>query len=137
MLCGWPIIWKSQLQTHISQSTLEAEYSAMSAALRVFLPLKLLIQEIITKTQCRPLRNAQLHSTVFQDNQSSYFLATNQRLTGRTRYLLAKWHWFWDAYNRQEFTIAKCPTTEMWADYLTKPLPRATFEVNREAVQGW
>ena len=137
MLCGWPIIWKSQLQTHVSQSTLEAEYSAMSAALRVFLPLKLLIKEIVDKTRCRPLRNAQLHSTVFQDNQSSYFLATNQRLTGRTRYLLAKWHWFWDAYNRQEFIIVKCPTTEMWADYLTKPLPRATFETNRGAVQGW
>ena len=137
MLCGWPIIWKSQLQTHVSQSTLEAEYSAMSAALRVFLPLKLLIKEIIDKTHCRPLQNAQLHSTVFQDNQSSYFLATNQRLTGRTRYLLAKWHWFWDAYNRQEFTIVKCPTTEMWADFLTKPLPRAAFETNRGAVQGW
>ena len=24
-LGGWPIIWKSQLQSHISQSTLEAE----------------------------------------------------------------------------------------------------------------
>ena len=38
-LSGWPLIWKSQLQTHLSQSTLEAEYTALSSALKVFLPL--------------------------------------------------------------------------------------------------
>ena len=40
ILCGWPIIWKSVLQGHLSQSTLKAEYSALLSALRVFLPLK-------------------------------------------------------------------------------------------------
>ena len=37
MLCGCPLVWKSQLQSHFSQSTLEAEYSALSYALKTLL----------------------------------------------------------------------------------------------------
>jgi len=137
MLCGWPIIWKSSLQTHLSQSTLEAEYSALSSALRTFLPLKQLVEEMIKKTKCKMLEGARVHATVFEDNQSTYFLATNQRITSRTKYLLAKWHWFWDAYNRSEFSIVKCPTDQQHSDYLTKAQPKTVFEQNRRAVQGW
>ena len=139
LLCGWPILWKSQLQSHISLSTLEAEYSALSTSLRVFLPLKRLIQEMIEKTNCHGLEEARVHATVFEDNQSCYFLATNQRITSRTKYLASSWHWFWDQYNggKGEFQIVKCPTDKQWSDYLTKSQPRATFEINRFAVQGW
>ena len=136
-LCGWPIIWKSSLQSHLSQSTLEAEYSALSSSLRVYLPLKELIEEMIRKTKCKMLANARLHATVFEDNQSTYFLATNQRITSRTKYLLAKWHWFWDRYNQGKFSIVKCPTGDQLADYLTKAQPKAVFEQNRKAIQGW
>ena len=133
-LCGWPIIWKSTLQTHLSQSTTEAEYLALSSSLQVFLPLKKLIKEMISKTNCRQLENTCLLATVFEDNQSAYYLATNQRITNRTKYLLAKWHWFWDAYNRSEFVIVKCPTDEQQSDYLTKGLSRVAFERNRKSV---
>lgn len=137
LLSGWPIIWKSQLQSHLSQSTLEAEYSALSSSLRVFLPLRWIADEIITRTKCTILQGVRLHANVFEDNQSTYFLATNQRITARTKYLLAKWHWFWDAYNRNEFSIVKCPTDLQYSDYMTKAQPKATFEANRLAVQGW
>ncbi len=137
ILNGWPIIWKSFLQSHLSQSTLEAEYSALSSALRVFLPLKRLIEEMIAKTQIVPLKRATIHATVFEDNAATYFLATNQRITSRTKYLLAKWHHFWDAYNRKEFSIVKCPTTMQLADYMTKALPKIAFETNRKGVQDW
>ena len=133
MLCGWPITWKSQLQSHLSQSTLEAEYSALSSALCVFLPLKRLIQEMIEKTKCKPLENTRVHATVFEDNQSTYFLATNQRITSRTKYLLAKWHWFWDCYNKGDFAIVKCPTDKQRSDYLTKAQTKVLFE--QQSVQ--
>ena len=137
MLCGWPILWKSQLQSHLSQSTLEAEYSALSSSLRTFIPLRWLIDEMVNKTNCPKRKDVSLHATVFEDNQSTYYLATNQRITNRTKYLLCKWHWFWDAYNRSEFTIVKCPTDQQHSDYMTKAQPRAVFELNRQAVQGW
>ena len=137
LFSGWPIIWKSALQTHHSQSTLEAEYSALSESLRVFLPLQALIKELIKKTNCKALENSRLHATVFEDNQGAFFLATNQRITSRTKYLLAKWHWFWSIYNLGAFSIVKCPTDKQLADYLTKALPKAVFEQCRSYVQGW
>ena len=137
-LCGWPILWKSQLQGHLSQSTLEAEYSALSQALRTFLPLRLLVDEMIYNTECRSLEGVRVHAAVFEDNQGAYYLATNQRITNRTKYFLAKWHWFWDAYtNKKLFSIEKCPTDKQQADYMTKALTRELFQNNRKAVQGW
>jgi len=136
-LCGWPIIWKSLLQTHLSQSTLKAKYSTLSSALRTFLPLKQLIKEMIKKTKCKMLEDARVNATVFKDNQSTYFLVTNQHIMSHTKYLLAKWHWFWDAYNWSKFSIVKCPTDQQHSDYLTKAQPKVVFEQNRRAVQGW
>ena len=137
MLCGWPLIWKSQLQTHLSQSTLEAEYAALSSSLRTFLPLQRSIQEMVEKTRSNPLRQMSVHSTVFEDNQSTYFLARNQRLTNRTKYLLAKWHWFWELVDNKAFDIIKCPTDKMLAGYLTKQLVLPLYQNNRQGTQGW
>lgn len=136
-LSDWPLLWKSQLQTHLSQSTLEAEYSALSFALKVFLPLKWLIQEMINAIGNTTLENTVVRATVFEDNQSAYYLVTNQRITNRTKYFLVKWHWFWDKYNEGEFSIIKCPTDLQRADYMTKSLARNKFEANRKFVQGW
>ena len=103
----------------------------------MFLPLKWLVQEVIDKTKCNPLENVKIHATVFEDNQGTCILAKDQRITTRTKHLLAKWHWFWDLHNQKEFELVKCPTKEMTADFLTKPLPRPAFEHNRKLVMGW
>jgi hypothetical protein len=137
LLCGCPMIWRTFLMDHITQSTTEAEYSALTSALRTFLPLKLMVEEIIQRTGSTDLEGATVHATVFEDNQSAFYLATNQRITNRTRYFLAKWHWFWAAYNEKQFAIVKCPTHLMLADYFTKSLSRNSFERNRMGVQGW
>jgi hypothetical protein len=137
MLNNWPILWKSHLQTQISQSTLEAEYSALSSALKIYLPLKLLVEEIVLETNCRDLQDRRVIANVFEDNAGAYFLATNHKITNRTKYFLAKWHWFWDAFDRKEFNIQKCATHDQRADYLTKALTRELFEANRLSVQGW
>ena len=77
---------------------------------------------MINKIDCHSLEDTRVHATVFEDNQSTYFLATNQKITNRTKHFLAKWHWFWDTHNKGEFTITKCPTDQQFADYLTKAL---------------
>jgi hypothetical protein len=102
LLCGCPLIWASKLMAHTTQSTTEAEYSALTTSLRTFLPLKLMVDEMILKTRSTSLEGATVHATVFEDNQSAFYLATNQRITNRTKYFLAKWHWFWLSYNKKE-----------------------------------
>ena len=84
-----------------------------------------------------PLEDTTVRATVFEDNQGAYYLATNQRITNRTKYFLVKWHWFWHKYNEGEFQIEKCPTDLQRADFLTKSLSRDKFEANRRAVLGW
>jgi hypothetical protein len=43
---GCPITWASQLQTEVAQSTTEAEYIALSTALRSTIPIMRLVREI-------------------------------------------------------------------------------------------
>ena len=79
---------------------------------------------------------------VFEDNQSAYLLATNQKLSPRSKHLNVKYHYFWQFVKNQNnpegwITIVKCPTDLMNADYLTKGLGRNLYEANRKRVQGW
>ena len=64
LLNGCPVLWKSVLQSHISQSTLEAEYSALSYALKTFLPLQRLLNEMIERTRCKALEGATSSSRI-------------------------------------------------------------------------
>jgi hypothetical protein len=52
-LGGCPILWKSHLQSEMSLSTLEAEYSALSSAMRTLLPLRSMLLEIVQATVAR------------------------------------------------------------------------------------
>jgi hypothetical protein len=123
MLCGCPLIWKSFLQAEISLSTLEAEYSALSNALKTLLPLKHIIEEALRTMKLPKNVGTAVLARTFEDNQGAYFLANNQCITNRTKYFLLKFH--------------KINTKEQKADFLTKGLSVDAFEANRRAVQGW
>jgi hypothetical protein len=138
MLGGCPLIWKSQLQTEISLSTLEAEYSALSYSLKALLPLKRLLKGVATVLKLDQTLQATILAEVFEDNKGAYYLATNHRLTNRTKYFHVKWHWFWYHYKvLHEFQISTIESENQAADYFTKGLPRDAFECNRLKVQGW
>jgi hypothetical protein len=81
-----------------------------------------------------------------EDNQGALYLATNQRLTNRTKYFHAKWHHFWAWVTSDpaeasgpdgKILIEQFDTTLQGADYLTKSLPREVFQNNRRIIQGW
>ena len=134
-LGGCPILWKSHLQTEISLSTLEAEYSALSSAMRTLLPLRSLLIELTAGIRLSHSFTSIIKCCVFEDNNGAYFLALNHRITNRTRYFLNKWHWFWQ--HASEFQLVKIDSRNQQADYFTKPLSRELFENNRLLVQGW
>lgn len=136
-LGGCPILWKSQLQTEISLSTLEAEYSALSASMRTLLPLRYMLVEVVTALRLPPQFTSTIQCRVFEDNNGALLLATKQRITNRTKYFLVKWHFFWSHVQNGEIKVLKIDTKEQWADYLTKGLSRETFEHIRRLVQGW
>jgi len=135
LLSGFPLIWKSQLQSSIACSTLEAEYTALSYSLKALLPIKRLLLEAVDRLDLPPSVRTSVRARAFEDNQGAYYLATNNRITNRTRYFLNKWHWFWA--HKDEFEMHKVDTHRQKADYFTKALPRELFENNRLLVQGW
>ena len=136
-LGSWPIIWKSYLQGHQSSSTLESEYSALSDALKVLIPLIHIVKEMASMLENSKFGDTVVKATVFEDNQGAYFLATKQKLSARTKHYALRYHWFWSKYNEGLFKISPCPTELQDADWLTKPLTKDKFRENRKRVMGW
>jgi Reverse transcriptase (RNA-dependent DNA polymerase) len=137
-LSGCPVVWKSQLQTEIALSTLEAEYSALSLALRTLVPLLRLLKEVAAAVDLPPEVAATILAEAFEDNQGCLALATNHRTTSRTKYFHVKWHWFWYHYEvLKEFAISYIESAKQDADYLTKQIPRDGYQENRRRTQGW
>jgi hypothetical protein len=136
-LGGCPILWKSHLQTEISLSTLEAEYSALSSSMRTLLPLRSMLIEIIEGIKLPHIFQSTVKCQVFEDNNGALLLATKQRITNRTKYFQVKWHFFWSHVRDGTIQIVKVDTQEQWADFLTKGLSRESFERVRKLVQGW
>jgi hypothetical protein len=132
-----PLLWKSQLQGPVAQSTLEAEYIALSDCLRTVVWLKALIIEVASALGLTDSVMSTLHAVVFEDNQGAYLLATKHRLSPRTKHYNIKYHWFHSLYDDGAFLIAQCGTTVQDADYLTKGLVRLLFQNNRKRRQGW
>ncbi len=138
---GIPVFWKSWLMTAICLSTLESEYQCLSKAMTQMIAFKNLIEELIERFDLPSLK-ATITAKVFEDNQGALFLATNQRITSRTKYFHVKWHHFWSHVSQDggkdgKIVVEKVESSQQAADYLTKPLPRELFENNRKIIQGW
>ena len=61
---------------------------------------------------------------VYQDNKSAMKLEMNGKTSSgkRTRHFDIKFFYFTDLEKREEIHIKYCPTKEMIADFMTKPL---------------
>jgi hypothetical protein len=142
-LCGCPLLWKSQLISEIALSTAEAEYASLSACMRVLIPLRRLLQEVSDGIGLGEVHTSSISAQVFEDNNSALQLATQQRITSRTRHYLIKWHHFWshvkslDGTPRGDIAVLQVDTNLQDADYLTKGLTKDAFQANRRRVQGW
>ena len=105
--------------------------------MRQLIPIRLLIIELMGVLGPRELLMSSISCTVFEDNNGALALATNQRITARTKYFHVKWHHFWYAVTSGDIHVVKVSTQDQLADYLTKGLPREVFEHIRRLVQGW
>ena len=74
---------------------------------------------------------------VYQDNMSTIKLIEKGRSTSElTRHIDIGFFWLHDLLNRDVITIEYCPTAEMVADYMTKPLQGSLFLAMRDKVMG-
>ena len=75
---------------------------------------------------------------IFQDNMSALSLEKNGRMSSskRTKHIKAKYFLIKDYYDAGEVDLRYCPTGEMWADVLTKPLQGQLFRDMRAFLQN-
>ena len=137
-LGGCPLVWASKLQTEISLSTLEAEYIALSTAMRELIPIRRLLKEICEKFKTEMETMISLHSTVFEDNNGAISLAQSPKLTPRTKHIAVKYHWFREHLGEEKgISLSKIESENQKADLFTKGLVEATFRKIRKMLCGW
>ncbi|UYV68886.1 LGR4 [Cordylochernes scorpioides] len=63
-----------------------------------------------------------------QDNLSCLKICSSEKVSSRTKHIATKIHHLKDLQKKTVIKMVYCPTGDMKADILTKPLPRPTFE---------
>ena len=107
-----PIIWKSKLQTTVAQSTMEAEYYALSETLKEVLWIKQLIEEI-NKIEYPIKINVDNQSTIEFSNQPN-------KVFNRTKHIYIQYYFIKNLIENQIVKVNYCPSDENIADTFTK-----------------
>ena len=136
MYAGCPIIWISKLQTEIALSTAEAEYIALSQAMRQVIPCMNLLIEISCVIDI-PMPKPEVHCKVFEDNRSAITIAEANKFTPRTKHIALKYHHFRSYVKSKAIQIFPIDTKEQTADIFTKPLDEQPFLYLRKKLNGW
>ena len=91
---GCPITWASKIQTLTALSTTEAEYIALSTALREVIPLMELAKEAKQQGVDIALNPPKVHCKVFEDNSGALEMAKLPKYRPRTKHLNNYYHHF-------------------------------------------
>jgi Reverse transcriptase (RNA-dependent DNA polymerase) len=137
-----PVIWSSKLQGDIATSTMEAEYSALSTAMRDLLPFRELLITLAPSIGINTQHPTVFKTTVHEDNAGALALANLEpgRITPRSKHYAVKMHWFrskLDPEGTHPITIVKIATDLQRADILTKGLNKLKFQAIRKQLCGW
>ena len=77
-ISGCPVIWSSKLQSDIAGSTMEAEYNALSMAMRDVIPMQTLFKTIGSALEIDDEVLTSFKTTVWEDNMGCLRLARKE-----------------------------------------------------------
>ena len=133
---GCPVSWASKLQSQVALSTTEAEYIAMSQALRDVIPVMGLLQEMRERKFEVLCTEPHVYCKVFEDNSGALELAKLPKLRPRTKHINVCYHHFREHVRKRLIKIFPIDTKEQIADALTKPLAQNDFQRHRRLMCG-
>ncbi len=121
------------LQTSIpvAMSTTEAEYIAMSQALREVIPIMGLLQEMREQDFKVLCTEPYVYCKVFEDNLGALKLVGLPKLCPRTKHINICYHHFCEHVQRGLIKIVPIDTKDQVANALTKPLAQNMFQHHR------
>jgi hypothetical protein len=137
LLANCPLMWVSKLQTEIASSTMEAEYIALSQSVKDLIPLRRLLKLICESVLDTDRYNANMYSSVFEDNNGALQLARAPRMTPRTKHYGIKYHFFREYVNKGDLKLYKVESENQKADIFTKGLVLHIFLIIRKLLMGW
>ena len=133
---GCPVCWASKLQSQVALSTTEAEYIAMSMALRDVIPVMNLIDEMKNKGFQVICTQPYVYCKVFEDNSGALELARLPKLRPRTKHINVCYHHFREHVRKGFIKIFPVDTKNQIADALTKALAQNDFTRHRKFTCG-
>lgn len=107
------VSWSAKWQEIIALSTTEAEYIAITHAMKEAIWLRQVFGVELEPT------------TLFSDNQSAIALTKDHQYHARTKHIDICFHWIRFVVENGTIHLIYCPTDEQLADTLTKALPSA------------
>ena len=134
---GCPILWKSKIQSIIALSTTEAEYVALSSALREVIPIIKLLEDLSARGFPVHKTTPKFMCKTFEDNQSCIRIATDHRIRPRSKHFAMRLHHFRSYIVNRTITVEHVDTKSQIADLLTKPLPKTQFRILRSKIMNW
>ena len=137
---GCPVQWSSKLQSTIATSTMEAEYTALSMALRIAIPLIDVCKYVIRKFRTPSDTNlVTFKTTVHEDNMGALTLARLEpgRNTPRSKFYALKMHWFRSHLKPNQIELQYIESKQQKADIFTKSLSTQEFLRCRKLTCGW
>ena len=123
-----PIIWGSKLQTEFAMSSTEAEYIALSTALRQAIPLMQILEEMKSCGVIDKKYVPKVYCKAFEDNSGALELARTPKMRPRTKHINTKYHHFRGHVSRKEIEVHSIKTEDQLADLWTIPLSKDLFE---------
>ena len=125
-LNGGPISWSSKLQKITAMSTAEAEIIAATESTKEIVHLKLLLAELGARKD-GPVQ-------INEDNQACILMGNNMKSSRSAKHYEIRLHYLQESIHSKVIKFKYCPTDEMIADALTKPLDVEKFIYFREKM---
>jgi hypothetical protein len=119
-LGGGAVSWASKLQATVAFSTVEAEYMSAAFTTKEALWLRKLVNDLGLK--CEGV-------SIACDNQGAIRLVKHPIISQRSKHIDVSHHFVREGVLRKEISFEYCPTNRMPADFRTKALSPAKFEL--------
>lgn len=120
---GGTVSWSCKRQSCVSISSTEAEFIALSEACKEAHWIRRLLEDFN-----RPISTS---TNIFEDNQSCLKLIKEEKLSGRSKHIDVRYYFVKDYIEKGFVDCTYCPTENMVADLLTKPLPASRIKMLR------
>jgi ribonuclease HI len=118
-MAGGSVSWRSTLQSTVALSTTEAEYMAVTEAIKEAIWLHGLVADLGIEQE---------RVTVYCDSQSAIHLAKNQVHHSRTKHIDVRFHFIREILKEGDILLQKIGTADNPADMMTKVITGVKFQ---------